>query len=137
MLVKYIDHTADTGFIIHAESLKDLFTIAAKEMFKIICPDDTIKPETKKRLTVSGNTKEELLVNWLSELNYYFETQRILLAKVDTLEVENKALAASIYVDNIDLERHSIETEIKAVTYHQLYLKKEKGLWKARIIFDL
>jgi SHS2 domain-containing protein len=137
MLVKYIDHTADTGFIIHAENLKDLFTVAAKEMFIIICPDDAIKPETKKRLTVSGDTKEELLVNWLSELNYYFETQRILLAKVDTLEIENRTLAASIYVDNIDLERHSIETEIKAVTYHQLYLKKEEGLWKAQVILDL
>ncbi len=137
MLVQYIDHTADTGFIIHAESLKELFTVAAKEMFKIICPDDTIKPETKKRVVVSGDTNEELLVNWLSELNYYFETQRILLAKVDTLEIENRTLAASISVDNIDLERHSIETEIKAVTYHQLYLKKEEGLWKVQVIFDL
>jgi len=27
--------------------------------------------------------------------------------------------------------------EIKAVTYHKLYIKKEDNNWKARIIFDI
>jgi SHS2 domain-containing protein len=30
-----------------------------------------------------------------------------------------------------------MKTEIKAVTYHQIQVKKEKGRWRARIIFDL
>jgi len=32
---------------------------------------------------------------------------------------------------------HVIKTEVKAVTYHQIYVKKENGDWKAQIIFDL
>jgi SHS2 domain-containing protein len=34
-------------------------------------------------------------------------------------------------------ERHVIKTEIKAVTYHQIQVKEEKGSWRARIILDL
>ena len=36
-----------------------------------------------------------------------------------------------------DEGRHVIKAEIKAVTYHQIQVKKEKRRWSARIIFDL
>jgi SHS2 domain-containing protein len=32
---------------------------------------------------------------------------------------------------------HVIKTGVKAVTYHQIEVRKEKEGWRARIIFDL
>jgi SHS2 domain-containing protein len=36
-----------------------------------------------------------------------------------------------------DPARHTIFTEIKAVTFHDLQLKRDDRGWKAQIIFDL
>jgi SHS2 domain-containing protein len=32
---------------------------------------------------------------------------------------------------------HVIKTEVKAVTYHQIEVREEKGRWKAQVILDL
>jgi SHS2 domain-containing protein len=32
---------------------------------------------------------------------------------------------------------HVIKTEVKAVTYHRIEVRKENGGWRAQIIFDL
>jgi SHS2 domain-containing protein len=36
-----------------------------------------------------------------------------------------------------DPQRHPIDTEIKAVTYHQLRIEQREARWEARVIFDL
>jgi SHS2 domain-containing protein len=36
-----------------------------------------------------------------------------------------------------DKARHSMKTEVKAVTYHQLEIKEQGGRWQAQIILDI
>jgi SHS2 domain-containing protein len=33
--------------------------------------------------------------------------------------------------------RHTIHTEIKAITYHQLRVREEGGLWRTTVIVDV
>jgi SHS2 domain-containing protein len=37
----------------------------------------------------------------------------------------------------MDPARHEIKTGIKAVTYHQLYVRKRAGIWEAQVILDI
>jgi len=37
----------------------------------------------------------------------------------------------------LDLSRHTLKTEIKAVTYHGLEVKKTGQGWEAQVIFDI
>lgn len=137
MNVEYLDHTADSGFIIHAQTLETLFTTAATEMFNIICPYGDKTPKTFIRMHVTGDSGEELLVNWLSELNFYFETRQYLFSRAKQLQINENSCTATAGFDKVDPKRHTVETEIKAVTYHGLYLKRENDIWKTQIIFDL
>ncbi len=136
--IERIDHTADEGVIVQADTLEDLFKAMAHEMFRIICPaDDSIHEREEHSLSVEGDDYAELLVNWLSELNFLFQTEQILLAETTSLTLNEKRLHAKISADHYDPDRHMLATEIKAVTYHHLYVEKQKSGWKAQVIFDI
>jgi len=49
---------------------------------------------------------------------------------------ENR-LSANVNFDAFVPDRHLIKTEIKAVTYHQIYVKSGPSGWEAGIIFDI
>jgi SHS2 domain-containing protein len=46
-------------------------------------------------------------------------------------------ISAKIYFDAYLPDLHTIKTEIKAVTYHQIQVKRSPTGWKARVIFDI
>jgi SHS2 domain-containing protein len=72
----------------------------------------------------------------LGELLYVHDVDNLLFRSFSIDELRDgslKARARGVF----DEKRHVMKTEIKAVTYHQIQVKKEKGRWRARIIFDL
>ena len=44
---------------------------------------------------------------------------------------------ATLQGEPLDPARHPIDTEIKAVTYHQIAVEQVGGRWQARVIFDI
>jgi len=40
-------------------------------------------------------------------------------------------------LNSLDTEHHKVKREIKAVTYHQIFVDKVNDGWQARIIFDI
>ncbi len=42
-----------------------------------------------------------------------------------------------VYGEPFDPKKHKFRLEIKAVTYHQLTVKKQGDKWFGRVIFDL
>ena len=135
--IEILDHTGDVGIIVRGETLSSIFQMAAQGMFSIICPDAEIRPVREYDFEVEGNNLEELLVNWLAELNYYFNVEYILFVDFDIEKIEDNKLYATARGEKINPNRHSIHTEIKAVTYHKLYLKKTDYGWEAQVIFDI
>jgi SHS2 domain-containing protein len=51
--------------------------------------------------------------------------------------IDETRLSARLAGERLDYDRHEFETEIKAVTYHQLTVRQENGRWSARVIFDV
>ena len=80
---------------------------------------------------------EDLLVRWLGELLYLYETQRLLCCTFTFTLLEPAHLTATVAGETLDSNRHPIDTEIKAVTYHQIAVEQVGGHWQARVIFDL
>jgi len=60
-----------------------------------------------------------------------------LLREFNIEEISKKGLKAKVRGEKLDLSRHTLKTEIKAVTYHQLEVKKTAKGWEAQIIFDV
>ena len=135
--VEYIDHTGDTGILVTADTPQQVFTTAAKCMFHIICPSKACHHNLSYAIKLQGQGFEQLLVDWLSELNFLFQTESFLLAEVNDFLIRDNTLTARVSGEKLDTTLHNIHTEIKAVTWHNLYLKPVNGKWQAQVIFDI
>ncbi len=134
---EHIDHTADAGLRVYGRTLAELFAHAAEGLFDIIANLSKVKPVLRRTVRVEAPDLDALLVNWLSELNFLFFTEREIYKLFDVQEIHPTGLMAVIHGEPIDYERHEIYTEVKAVTYHHLYVKQTQDGWEAQVIFDL
>ena len=132
-----LSHTGDLGMVVYGQDLPELFAHAAWAMFDLMSDATTIRPRQTMTLSVSATDLEDLLVRWLSELLYLYDTQHLLFCACTFATLEPTHLVATVAGEPLDPERHPIDTEIKAVTYHQLAVAQVAGRWQARVIFDL
>jgi SHS2 domain-containing protein len=134
---KLIDHTADLGFEVISGSERGLFADAVLAMFDLIADLDGVQAAEQRNLTIEGMDRTDLLINFLRETLYLFNGEGFLLKEVAVTVLSDIRIVATVSVENYDPDRHTIKTELKAVTYHQAYVRKIDGIWKAQVIFDV
>lgn len=134
---EFINHTADVGIKVWGKSLKSLFENAAYAMFDILTELDKVKEISLIKVKIGSGEPEELLADWLRNLLYQFNGEGYLLREFNIEEISKKGLKAKVAGEKLDLSRHSLKTEIKAVTYHALEVKKTGQGWEAQVIFDI
>ncbi len=136
-----LDHTGDVGLRIWADTLPELFAEAAHGMFELMLENlSAVRPIHRREVLVRGSDLEELFVNWLSELNFLFSTEGELLSRFRIHEVTEQRVKAQVAGERLDPLRHEIRLEIKAVTFHNLYVgpaRDEPDGWEAQVIFDI
>lgn len=135
--LQYLDHTADAGIIVQAATLEELFARAAWAMFSVLTDVAGVQPRFATRVSVEAPDRQALLVRWLAELNFLHATRHELYCRFDILSLSDTQLAAEAHGERVDLDRHSVYTEIKAVTFHGLQIEPAGTGWKAQVIFDL
>ena len=135
---EYLDHTGDLGLRVRGKTLEELFTNAAKGLFETIAVLDTIDSVTQVKINVEAESLADLMVVWLDELIFKHEVGEIFFKHVDILELSETQLAAVAYGERADFTKHVVYTEVKSVTYHQLFVQQASaGDWIAQVIFDL
>lgn len=132
-----LDHTGDLRIKVTGNSLKDLFINAAYALFDIITDAETINSELAETIEVTGIDKEELLVNWLSELNYLYITESKVFSKFEIEHFKDIELSATVIGEKFNPYKHPINTEIKAVTFHDLQIEQLEDHWETKIVFDI
>ena len=132
-----IDHTGDLGMRVFGGDLRELFAHAAWGLFDLMTDAERIEPRISRNLTLEAIDLEDLLVRWLGELLYAYDTDRFLSAKVTFQVLEPTRLRASLSGETFDADRHPIDTEIKAVTYHRIAVERLHSGWQAQVIFDI
>lgn len=85
-------------------------------------------------LSFSAPTKEQLVVQLLTEIIGECETRPLTPKKVEVLAFDEKALSASVRVSG---EKKMPENIIKAVTYHEFRAEKKGKNWEIQVLFDI
>jgi len=132
-----LDHTADIGIVAFGRDLPEAFGNAAYAMFDILTDTDKIREMDRFDLRVSASNIEELLVTWLDELLYRYETERLICKRFVIDDMDDVSLRATVFGEKLDPARHEVKLEIKSVTYHQLKVEKTDDGWRAQVIFDV
>lgn len=130
------DHTGDVGLRVRGDGLEDLFVAAARGLYDLLVETGPIRPQREDQLVVESERTDELLRAWLAELLYRFSAEGMIFGEFH-LAVEPTRLTARLRGEAFDAARHRLRTELKAVTYHGLFARREKNGWIAEIIFDI
>ena len=135
--LREIDHTGDIGIVVTAPDRGQLFERAAWGLFSVLTEPSTVAPREAHAITVDGTDPDDLMVKWLSELNFLHVTRHVLFSKFSIDELKATRLAATAWGEPVDSERHTVYTEVKAITYHQLEIEETDDGWRVQIIFDM
>ena len=132
-----IDHTADIGILVHGADIKQVFVNAAVGLFNLVIDTDSIRETTQYDLELSSQDTESMLVEWLNELIYILDAERLVFRSFAVDQLGNSRIKARCFGEMIDPQRHVFKREIKAATYHMLTVDREHNGYKAQVIFDV
>jgi SHS2 domain-containing protein len=132
-----IDHTADLGIRFASPTLEGLFEVAAAALSDLLLGESTITPARTEQVSVRAENTEDLLVELLRELLYLWGVGKLAFSEANVKIPEETSLVAEVRGETFDPQRHVIANEIKAVTYHQLEVKRVDDTWHAQVIFDI
>lgn len=127
-----VEHTADWEIRVWASNLTGLFIQAAIGMYALQGAELKDKPRIKRSFDISGIDDETLLVNFLDELLFLTETERVAFTDFE-IKIKDGNLHAT--VRGAPLEK--IAKDIKAVTYHRLSIETTPHGLEAGIVFDV
>jgi SHS2 domain-containing protein len=148
-----LDISGDVGLKAYGKDLIDSFINAAIGMYSLITDLEMIKEHKSIDVSVKSDSVEGLLVSWLNELIFHFDTyglvgKKIVMAEftpsltlptrgTEMGESEICRLKASVSGEEFDSKRHESKLLIKAATYHRLKVEKTDDLWEINVIFDI
>jgi SHS2 domain-containing protein len=134
---EFIEHTADLGLKVYGDSIEALFVHAAEAFFETILSLESVEEKIERSIAVGAEATDELMVSWLDEFVYLYDTEKLVFKRFEITSIQKNQLRAKAWGEKMDPARHEIKSIIKAVTYHQLYVKEIDGRWEAQIIFDV
>jgi SHS2 domain-containing protein len=140
MAYQFFDHTGDVGVALTGRTLDELFASAALAFADTMTPLSGIDPRRPEELDVAAPELDLLLVDFLSELLYRFDTRAWLTreAQVEVRECDGGwQLLGTLIGERVDPARHPMKILIKAVTYHGLHVTNVDGTWRANVVFDI
>jgi len=128
---KFFEHTADLLFESYGKSYEEALENAAHALFSVF---GTAKPERKASITVSAHNLEELTVQTLADLLAYSDTHEIVFSKFRARDFDEKKHSVTLEAWG---EKKQPRDSVKAVTYHEMMVKRGKNGWTIRILLDV
>jgi SHS2 domain-containing protein len=131
------EHTADLGIRVRAADLNAVFAEAALGLFSILVANlDAVRPVQRFAFRLEADRLDDLLHDWLAELLFTSETKRVVFSQFDA-QIADGVLEATAWGETIELNRHILDKEVKAITYHGLKIEPAGDGFLAEIVVDL
>jgi len=133
-----IEHTADAGFEVTADSLEELF-LQAREAFCALCLEEPLPEESMKQagsfhsLEMEALDMEELAVSWINELLFLLESREALFVP-SNLEIRRNP--PILRGEGILRSLPGVRIPVKAATYGGLIFREDASFF-LRLFLDM
>lgn len=134
---EFFDHAADVGIRCCADSIGDLFQLAARALMEWMGPPPDGRETVGLTVFLEAEDREDLLVRWLQELMYLFHQRHLYFIAAGSLCISESKLEGEVLFRLWDESSYREYQEVKAITYHQLRVYQERDSWHASVILDI
>jgi SHS2 domain-containing protein len=139
--IAWLDHAADVGFRATGGTLEEVFCEAARALFSLMSDVRTIRPRVKHAVCVRAESRDQLLVEWLSELLAQRELSGLVFGqfdvRIDGDESGGYTAEGVVGGEPLDPNRHRLGTEVKGISYLGLDVGQENDEWFAQCVVDV
>ncbi|MGN0176750.1 MAG: archease [Methanobrevibacter sp.] len=133
---EYFGVTADIGFKAYGNDLNEAFENAGLAIFNIISDTNDVEPTKEISFEVTSEDNVSMLYDYLEELLFYHEVEFMLFSEFNVEILDNFSLKATIKGEEINWEKHTRKSEIKAITFHKMEVSQSNPV-KLQAIVDL
>lgn len=132
------EHTADWELEAWADDLPGLLEQAARGMYALSGAKLDTDSEETLTLSIRASDPESLLVRFLSELLHHSQQNGLAFTGYSlTLAPLEPDGLMSLQATLAGCPLLSVDKEIKAVTYHNLAVRREAGELRVNVVFDV
>ena len=132
---KFLEHTADVKFQAFGKTISEVFENSALAMKEAICGKTKVKGAKEKVIKIKGKDFESLMYKFLEEILYLLDSSNFLISKIKEIKIKDFTLNAILLGDN--LKNYWFTNSVKAVTYNEMFIKKEKKGWISQVVLDV
>jgi SHS2 domain-containing protein len=130
---RWIEHTAELQLEIHARSEAGVFRQAVEALRELLADDQPARGDRAERnVEAEATDRGALLAEWLAELVFLAESDGLVPEEVRDLVVGEDSVTA-VVAGRLDEPRHLI----KAVTYHDLELRRDRDGLRGNVVLDV
>lgn len=138
---EFLEHVADAYIAAYGQSIQEAFENAALAMFEVMTDTGKVVSRVEDEVVIEEYDQKALLYSWLEQLLLKFELEGRLYSRFQVTELQETKkgwrLCAVVSGEQFDPSKHESKVEIKAVTYHQMEIRREGDGYVLRFILDL
>ncbi|HWO43002.1 MAG TPA: archease [Candidatus Eisenbacteria bacterium] len=132
---------ADIAFRSWAKDLEGVFIESGNALTNVMVEDlESIEAREERAVRAENDALDMLLFDFLGQLIYFKDAEKLLLRALEVKVIQRDgrfALDARLAGEPIDVTRHRLRVDVKAVTLHQFRLEKTDDEWQAFVILDI
>jgi SHS2 domain-containing protein len=132
---------ADVAFSASGENLRELFSAAVDATVQVMADNlEAVAPVEERTVELEAEAVDLLLWKLLQEIVFYKDAQLLLLRVADIHvhhEGERWQARVLLHGEKLDVEKHRLRVDVKAVTLHKFRVEKKGRHWEAFVILDI
>lgn len=135
-----MDHMTDAVIEAYGDTLDEAFEQAAKGLNDTMVDLQGVQPILERHLSAKGHDLESLLFDWLDKVMLLLVVDGIVMSEFSTKIHKmdyGYELTGTARGETLDLKKHAYRVEIKAVTYHEMFVNQQDGKFTVHFLLDL
>lgn len=136
---RYLDHTSDAKFQAFGRTMEEAFGNAALATASLMWDVETIPKRVRHPIRIQGKDLEQLLLHFLGEIIYLFDTEMFLLGSAEEIKIEKKSegyLLEAVFLGDNNSNTYNIFGEVKAITYNEMKIEKNNRI-TLQVVVDI
>ena len=132
-----LDHPADLGIEACGKTLAEAFEQAACGLTSVILDPASVRQVESRPVRIEAGDRQQLLVRWMTEVLYLYDGLNFAPRTFRIERLSTRSLAAQVRGEPFDPGRHTVRLDVKAITYHQLRIRRRAPGYWLQVFLDI
>ncbi|MBD3262946.1 archease [Candidatus Woesearchaeota archaeon] len=136
---EFLEHTADVFIVGKGKTLKEAFQNCAFGLNQYMVDLKNVEPKIQKNISAKGEDVKSLLVEFLTQFLILQDSEGLIFSDINVTRLDEKKFEIDAIAkgEKYNPKKHEAGAHIKAITYHEMEIKKSKNIYSIKFLVDI